>query len=76
MGIYTLRNERLARLGSTHPGSAPGEFLAPHSIAADSRGDLYVREVSWTFRGKDLDPPQELRSLQKLVRLGSVGLFH
>ena len=24
------------------PGSGPGEFLAPHGIALDSRGDLYV----------------------------------
>jgi len=26
----------------------PTEFLAPHGLTVDSRGDLYVGEVSWT----------------------------
>jgi hypothetical protein len=34
----------------------------------DSRGDLYVAEVSWTAVGKSLTPPRELRSLQKFTR--------
>lgn len=68
IGIYTLRGERLARLGDHLPGTAPGQFLAPHAVATDSAGDLYIGEVSWTIKGRFMDPPQELRCLQKLVR--------
>ncbi len=68
MGVYTLRNQRLARLGDRLPGTEPGRFVAPHSIAVDSRGDVYVGEVSWTMYGRQLDPPREVRSFQKLAR--------
>jgi hypothetical protein len=30
-------------------GEAPGQFIAPHGIAVDSRGDIYVAEVSNTY---------------------------
>ena len=46
-----------------------GQFIAPHGIAIDSRGDIYVGEVSWTIMGQRLQPPRELRSLQKLKKL-------
>ncbi len=68
VGVYTLRNQRLARLGDRLPGTEPGRFVAPHSIAVDSRGDVYVGEVSWTMYGRQLDPPREVRSFQKLAR--------
>ena len=57
----------------------PGEILllstyelghAPHGLALDSRGDIYVGEVSWTIAGQHLKPPREMRSLQKLVKQG------
>ena len=47
---------------------APGQFIAPHGCAVDSRGDLYVAEVSWTNTGSKLTPPREIRSLQKFTR--------
>jgi hypothetical protein len=31
------------------PPNAPGNFTAPHGIAVDSRGDVYVAEVTWTI---------------------------
>jgi hypothetical protein len=34
----------------------------------DSRGHLYIGEVSWSFAGCNMDPPRELRSFRKLVR--------
>jgi hypothetical protein len=37
-------------------------------VAVDSRGDLYVAEVSWTAKGSQETPPREIRSLQKLAR--------
>ena len=46
-----------------------GQFVAPHGIAVDSRGDLYVGEVIWTAYGSKLSPPRELRSVRKLVKV-------
>jgi DNA-binding beta-propeller fold protein YncE len=67
--IFTPAGERVARIGAPLPGSGPGEFVAPHAVAVDSRGDVYVGEVSYTIRGRQLTPPRELRSLQKFVRV-------
>ena len=33
------------------PGSSPGQFISPHGLAVDSRGDIYVGEVSFTNWG-------------------------
>ncbi len=67
--IYDKKARRLARLGDVCPGEKPGQFIAPHGIALDSHGDIYLGEVSWTIRGQRLNPPRELRSLQKLKKL-------
>jgi DNA-binding beta-propeller fold protein YncE len=66
--IFAPTGERVARIGAPLPGSGPGEFVAPHTVTVDSRGDVYVGEVSYTIRGRQLTPPRELRSLQKFVR--------
>jgi hypothetical protein len=58
----------LARYGDPEEGEEPGQFIAPHGIAVDSRGDVYVGEVSFTIRGRSLDPPREMKSLSKLRR--------
>jgi DNA-binding beta-propeller fold protein YncE len=70
VSIYNTQGQLLARLGDQPEGEAPGQFIAPHGICIDSRGDIYVGEVSWTHTGSRLNPPQELRSLQKLARKG------
>ena len=57
-----------ARLGRQSYGDETGRFYSPHAICADSRGDIYVAEVSWSDYGSQMDPPRELRSLQKLVK--------
>jgi DNA-binding beta-propeller fold protein YncE len=69
VSIVTLKGERVGRIGGRFLGEKPGEFIAPHGCVVDSRGDLYVAEVSWTATGKDLKPPRELRSLQKFARV-------
>ena len=64
--------ERLARLGAGIAGLEPGRFVSPHGLAVDSRGDIYVGEVSftnWGNRYKGQPHPPGLRSLQKLVRV-------
>ena len=59
----------LARFGHPVMGEGPGQFIAPHGLCLDSGRNLYVAEVSWTIMGRRLEPPREMRSLQKLVRL-------
>jgi len=69
VSIVTLKGERVGRIGGRFAGEKPGEFIAPHGCVVDSRGDLYVAEVSWTAVGKDLKPPREIRSLQKFAKI-------
>ena len=60
----------IGRFGDPEEGEEPGRFIAPHGIAVDDAGDVYVGEVSYTIRGSHLDPPRELKSLKKLRRTG------
>jgi DNA-binding beta-propeller fold protein YncE len=57
-----------ARLSDQSYGDDPGRFYAPHGIAVDSTGSIYVAEVSWSEFGQTMEPPREPRSMQKLVR--------
>jgi len=67
--IMNTRGEILARIGRYSYGDHAGRFYSPHGLAVDSRGDVYVAEVSWSDFGKTMDPPREVRSMQKLVKL-------
>lgn len=69
VSVYSPQGVLLARFGAPEEGEEPGRFIAPHGIAVDSRGDVYVGEVSYTIRGRLLEPPRELRSFSKLRRL-------
>ncbi len=68
VSIYDLNGNMLTRFGDPEEGEGPGQFIAPHGIAVDSHGDLYVSEVSYTIRGSNMDPPKELKSLKKFAR--------
>jgi hypothetical protein len=68
VSILDTEGNVLARLGDEPFGDEPGRFYAPHAVAVDSRGDIYVAEVSYTEFGSLMEPPRELRSLQKLIR--------
>ena len=46
--VYDPDGKVLTRWG-TPDACAPGSFAAPHGIAVDTRGDIYVSEVTWTF---------------------------
>jgi len=68
--------KRIARLGGTDgPGLRAGQFLAPHGLAIDTRGDIYVGEVgvtNWSTSFPDRPMPDEVktsRCLQKLERV-------
>ena len=74
--ITDASGTRIARLGGEHgPGLETGRFLAPHGLAIDSRGDIYVGEVgvtNWSTSFPDRPMPVEVqthRCLQKLQRM-------
>ena len=72
VSILDNTGKRLARIGGLHPGLGRAEFMAPHGIAVDSRGDIYVGEVSWTSWGDlfaDTPRPDSPRSLSKFRKI-------
>ncbi len=66
--VLDAKGQKIARFGGQFAGEKPGEFVAPHGVVTDSRGDVYVSEVSWTNTGQHETPPREIRSLQKFAR--------
>jgi sugar lactone lactonase YvrE len=48
---------------------APGNFLAPHALTVDSKGDLYVGEVSHTFAISRGVAPPDCHTFQKFTRV-------
>jgi hypothetical protein len=72
LSILDHRGTILTRIGGPHAGLEPTQFLAPHGVCVDSRGDIYIGEVSWTLWPQiyDAEPrPANLRSLRKLERV-------
>jgi len=74
--IFDAKGKRIARLGGENgPGLESGKFLAPHGIALDSRGDIYIGEVGvtdWKTSFPDTPMPAEVaatRCVQKLERV-------
>ncbi|HVM78294.1 MAG TPA: peptidyl-alpha-hydroxyglycine alpha-amidating lyase family protein [Stellaceae bacterium] len=76
LSIVDMKGNRIARLGGEEgPGIASGKFLAPHGLALDSKGDIYVGEVGvtdWKTSFPDDEMPAMVRvtrCLQKLERV-------
>src|SRR6202044_1261293 len=74
--IVDSKGQRIARLGGEKgPGLEAGKFLAPHGVALDSNGDIYVGEVgvtNWKTSFGDMPMPAEVgvaRCLQKLEKI-------
>ena len=69
--ICDLSGKRLAAFGEPLPGDdLPFQFWAPHAVTADSRGNLYVGEVSYThYSIVSPSQPWTRRCFRKLVRL-------
>ena len=70
LNAFTKNGERLARIGDPMVGDGPTQFIAPHGCGVDSKGNLYVSEVSYTVYGSKLEPPRTFRCFRKLRRLG------
>jgi len=73
LSIVDGQGKLIARLGGKEgPGLEPGKFIAPHGLALDSKGDIYVGEVSytnWKTSFPDKPMPSSIRSLQKLEKV-------
>ncbi|HIE28556.1 TPA: hypothetical protein EYP66_14845 [Candidatus Poribacteria bacterium] len=69
VSIHDMTSHRLAKLGDVRLGEKPGQFTAPHGLAVDSHGDIYVGEVSWSAYGRNLEPPRTARCFRKLVKI-------
>lgn len=73
LSIVDKDGKLIARLGGqAGAGTETGKFLAPHGLALDSRGDIYVGEVSytnWPASFPDTPLPRWVRSLQKLEKI-------
>ena len=70
ISILSDDGQLVGRLGDNGLGFEPENFLAPHGLAADSRGDLYLGEVAntaWPLIYPDKPRPPNLRVLRKLV---------
>ena len=75
VSIMDMEGKLLSRIGAgVKPGTGPGQFVAPHSVALDSAGDLYVGEVAnndWNAVFPDQPKPAPLRRMQKFRRVSA-----
>ncbi len=66
--VLDIDGDEITSFGDSHGGEAPNQFLAPHGMAVDSEGSVYIAEVSFTAYGSIQDPPREVVSLRKWRR--------
>jgi sugar lactone lactonase YvrE len=67
MSVRDLEGNVLTRWGGDDP-CAPGSFASPHGICLDSRGDLYVGEVTHTALSRANRWTPACHALQKFAR--------
>jgi sugar lactone lactonase YvrE len=66
VSVYDKDGRVLARWGGADP-VAEGNFAAPHGLAVDSRHDVYVSEVTWTFAASRGHVPEGTHAFQKFA---------
>ena len=68
VSVMNTRGDTLARIGNGY-GLEDGQFIAPHGICLDSKGNMYVGEVAHTnINNTGETPPDDLRSFQRLSK--------
>ena len=67
--VIDREGSEVTRFGNELSGEDHDQFIAPHGIAVDSEGSVYVAEVSYTAFGSLQDPPREVTSLRKWRRV-------
>lgn len=66
VSVFSREGDCLARWGNAdHPGD-DRLFVAPHAVAVDARGDVYVGEVARSHAGLD----RGVRAVRKFARVG------
>ena len=65
VSVLDMGGRVVTRIGGPDP-CEPGSFCAPHGLAVDTNGDLYVAEVTWTIGGKAGLVPPDCHTFQKL----------
>ncbi|HET7883622.1 MAG TPA: peptidyl-alpha-hydroxyglycine alpha-amidating lyase family protein [Acetobacteraceae bacterium] len=72
LSIIDNKGNLLARIGGPLPGTGPTDYIGPHGLCVDSRGDIYVGEVSrtlWPQYFPDQPIPDGVRCLRKLRKI-------
>jgi sugar lactone lactonase YvrE len=71
VAIFDVDGKLLGRFGAPLPGQGADQLIAPHGISVNSKGDVFIGEVSWTFWASRLPKPPlgEVVSLRKWRRV-------
>jgi DNA-binding beta-propeller fold protein YncE len=69
VSIYNLQGQLQTRIGDPEEGEGPTQFTAPHGVAVDSEGSLYVGDVAYTISGSKMKPPRKLKCFRKFRRV-------
>ena len=72
VSVYDPAGNVLARWGGPDR-CAPGNFVAPHDVTVDSKGNVYVAEVTWTEGVSRGHVPDGTHSLQKFAPVLTVS---
>lgn len=64
VSVLDARGRALEHWGNSD-ACAPGSFVAPHGIAVDSRGSLYIADVTWSFAGQMGLVPDDCHTFHK-----------
>ncbi len=68
MSVFDPQGTLLARWGGGENPCSPGDFFAPHDVWVDSRGDVYVAEVTMSAGGNRGLVPAHCPCIQKFIR--------
>jgi DNA-binding beta-propeller fold protein YncE len=74
ISVLARNGQVAARLGGCRPGLSPAEFFAPHGIAIDSLGNIFLGEVTaatWGHYFPDQAPPDKIKTFRKLARVSA-----
>jgi DNA-binding beta-propeller fold protein YncE len=76
--VLDASGSRVATLGSGIAGTGPMDFIAPHGIAVDPQGAVYVGDVAhvtWPYIFPDAEIPSDLQTFKKLVPTSGRGIL-
>jgi DNA-binding beta-propeller fold protein YncE len=71
LSIFDLEGKLLSRFGGGDDPCAWGDFFAPHDLALDRFGDLYVGEVTLSGGGNYGLVSPDCHALQKFIRVAN-----